>query len=153
MHKEHKMENTSIVEIERLWIVKCQYRTHDKEYNDALYKFKADREYLPGEHVVVKDKFGLSLVKVVESEDVAFYRESWTASVVDLAQVNETVRAEHRKAKIAEQIREAVIRNIENNAFESLAKQYPEMAPMIEEYKASGGSYSDIMPSIVNMLK
>ena len=32
-------------------------------------------------------------------------------------------------------------------------KQYPEMAPMIEEYKASGGSYSDIVPSIVNMLK
>lgn len=147
------MGNTGIIEVERFWIVKCQYRTHDKEYNDALYTFKADREYLPGEHVVVKDKFGLSLVKVVESEDVAFYRESWTASVVDLTQVNDTIRAEHRKSEIAGQIREAVIRNIENNAFESLAKQYPEMAPMIEEYKASGGSYSDIMPSIVNMLK
>ena len=147
------MDSTGIIEVERLWIVKCQYRTHDKQYNDALYTFKADREYLPGEHVVVKDKFGLSLVKVVESEDVAFYRESWTASVVDLEQVNETVRAEHRKAEIASAIRETIIRNIENNAFESLAKQYPKMAPMIEEYKASGGSYSDIVPSIVNMLK
>ena len=147
------MNSTGIIEVERLWIVKCQYRTHDKQYNDALYTFKADRKYLPGEHVVVKDKFGLSLVKVVESEGVAFYRESWTASVVDLAQMNNIVRAEHRKAEIASVIRETVIRNIENNAFESLAKQYPEMAPVIEEYKASGGSYSDIVPSIVNMLK
>lgn len=147
------MNSTGIIEVERLWIVKCQYRMNDKQYNDALYTFKADREYLPGEHVVVKDKFGLSLVKVVESEDVAYFRESWTASVVDLAHVNDTIRAEHRKAEIASTIREAVIRNIENNAFESLAKQYPEMAPMIEEYKASGGSYSDLVPSIVNMLK
>ena len=151
MHKEHEMEKFDLVEPKQIKVT-CKYRNIDGSYDGQGYTFVTTREHFIGELVVVKDKKGYALVKVCSNPISVNYNGEY-ASVVSLDEVNAQTKAALRKQEIAGQIREAVIRNIENSAFDSLAKQYPEMAPMIEEYKASGGSYSDIMPSIVNMLK
>lgn len=132
--------------------VSCTYRDSNGYFGPKEYTFITDREHFIGELVVVKDSKGYVLVQVASLTRESEYSGSY-ASVVSLDEVNAMTKATLRKQEIAGQIREAVIHNIENNAFDSLVKQYPDMAPMIEEYKASGGSYSDIMPSIVNMLK
>jgi hypothetical protein len=151
MHKEHKMEKLELVEVTQKK-VNCRYRDSDGAFGSKEYTFITTRDHFIGELVVAKDSKGYVLVQVVGEVKESSYTGNY-ASIVSLDEVNAQAKAVLRKQEIAGQIREAVIRNIENNAFESLAKQYPDMAPMIEEYKASGGSYSDIMPSIVNMLK
>ena len=145
------MEKLELVEVTQK-TVNCCYRDSAGDFASKEYTFITTRDHFIGELVVAKDSKGYVLVKVVGEVKESSYTGNY-ASIVSLDEVNAKAKAELRKKEVARQIREAVIRNLENSAFEALAKQYPDMAPMIEEYKASGGSYSDIMPSIVNMLK
>lgn len=145
------MEKIELVEVTQKK-VNCRYRDSDGTFGSKEYTFITTMDHFIGELVVAKDSKGYVLVQVASEVKESSYTGAY-ATIISLDEVNSKAKTELRKKEVASQIREAVIRNIENNAFESLVKQYPDMAPMIEEYKASGGSYSDIMPSIVNMLK
>ena len=158
MLKEHKMDEFDIVEViepEGLYTVECYYKIQAKDttpsWSTKAYSFVSEKEYFEGELVVVEDVNGYSLVKVAKCFKSYATRTSGYKSVVSLDEINATTRAEQRKQEVASQIRTAIVTQLENNAFDMLVSQHPDMAPLIEEYKKSGGNYSELMPTLANM--
>ena len=138
-----------VVEPEGLYTVECYYKIQAKD--TKAYSFVSDKNHFEGELVVVEDVNGYSLVKVAKCFKSYATRTSGYKSVVSLDEINATTRAEQRKLEVASQIRTAIVTQLENNAFDMLVSKHPNMAPLIEEYKKSGGNYSELMPTLANM--
>ena len=146
------MSTEVILEEVKTYKVTCQYREGcTQEYHSKAYTFNALEPHIPGELVVVKDRYGYSLVKVLSCEacDIGLSGYSW---VVNLDDVNEVARLAYKKEQVQATIREALIKDIEKNAFERLAASHPELKETLEDFKALGGSYSELMPSIKNLI-
>ncbi len=152
--------NPELFEIETImksetYAVECVYKIQAKDttpsWSTKTYTFVSDKNHFEGELVVVEDVNGYSLVKVVNCYTSYATKANGYKSVVNLDEVNNIAKAKLRKQEVAVQIRTAIVTQLENNAFDMLISQHPNMAPLIEEYKKSGGNYSELMPTLANM--
>ncbi len=151
------MSTEIILEEEKSYKVVCQYKntnqSTDVVYGPKDYTFCSYTEHVPGELVVVKDASGYSLVKVKSCESQLFTPGSHWASVVDLNEINGEAKVAYRRDRMQKKIREALIQDIEKNAFERLASSHPELKETLDEFKQLGGSYTELMPSIKNLIE
>ena len=146
------MDEFDVVEVEepKVYSVGVYYQDFTcNVFGPKEYTFQSDKPYTEGDLVVVKDRKGYQVVKVTRCYQG--YENIPYSKVVDLTEINELNRAEQRKQEVASQIRTAIVTQLENNAFDMLVSQHPDMKPLIEEYKKSGGNYSELMPTLANM--
>lgn len=146
------MDEFDTVEVNepKVYSVGCLYQDFTQNVCEPKeYTFQSDIPYTPNDLVVVKDRKGYQVVKVLRCYQG--YANNTYSKVVDLNELNEISRAEQRKQEVASQIRTAIVTQLENNAFDMLVSQHPDMKPLIEEYKKSGGNYSELMPTLANM--
>lgn len=153
------MSTETILEEVKTYKVVCQYKNTNQSidvvYGPKDYTFCSYTEHVPGELVVVKDTNGYSLVKVKSCESCEsqlFTPGSHWCSVVDLNEINGEAKVAYRRDQMQKKIREALIQDIEKNAFERLASSHPELKDTLDEFKQLGGSYTELMPSIKNLI-
>jgi len=150
-YKELLLEEHDVVKDVIVYRLSCQYRdSSTSTFNSKLYTFSAYEPHIPGELVVVKDRYGYSLVKVVLCE-MSTVLKSYSC-VVDINEVNENAKLAYKREQMQNKIREALIIDIEKNAFERLAASHPELKETLDEFKQLGGSYTELMPSIKNLI-
>ena len=140
--------------ITALYEVSCKYRNlKSTTFESQKYLFYSAKSHFEGELVVVKDRYGFSLVQVAKCVEVDLITlKNNIAWVIDLeAQNNEALKVINKK-NIRAKIREALIQDIEKNAFERLVAARPDLKELVDEYRQTGGSYSELLPSIKNLL-
>ena len=155
-----KMETPNLVpskapeKLAALYEVFCRYRNpRSAAFDSQEYLFYSAKAHFEGELVVVKDRYGFSLVQVAKCTEADLLAlKNNIAWVVDLQeQNNETLKALNKK-NIRSKIREALVQDIEKNAFERLVATRPDLKELVDEYRQAGGSYSELLPSIKNLL-
>lgn len=155
-----KMETPNLVpakapeKITALYEVFCRYRNFKSTTFDSQeYLFYSAKAHFEGELVVVKDRYGFSLVQVVKCVEVDLIAlKNNIAWIVDLEELNNEALKAINKKNIRSKIREALIQDIENSAFERLVATRPDLKDLVDEYRQTGGSYSELLPSIKNLL-
>lgn len=118
--------------------------TFATNYNHKVYNFLSDiKDLVPGDQVVVDTVNGLQLATVdsVRPEEESFGEEfgskkqKWVVQKIDLTAHNARREAEEKALVIRKKMEERRKKAQELEIYAILAKEDPEMAAMLEDYK------------------
>jgi len=137
-----------------MYLVTCVYKeTQSSKFGGKTYDFVSEKEEVKGTLVVVNDRYGYSLVRVVDCSPASALEanQNFYKPVVNLEEINKKIADTQTKKQLQQEIASEMLQQIQDKAFESLCNTNPNLAGKIKQYRDLGGDYTQLLPSITNI--
>lgn len=136
------------------YLVTCVYKeTQSVKFGGKTYDFISEKEEVKGTLVVANDRYGYSLVRVVDCRQCSDLEanQDFYKPIVNLEEINKRIVDTQTKKKLQQEIAGEMLQQIQDKAFESLCNTNPALAEKIKQYRDLGGDYTQLLPSITNI--
>lgn len=137
-----------------MYLVTCVYKeTQSVKFGGKTYDFISEKEEVKGTLIVANDRYGYSLVRVVDCRLCSDLEASqdFYKPIVNLEEINKRIVDTQTKKKLQQEIAGEMLQQIQDKAFESLCNTNPALAEKIKQYRDLGGDYTQLLPSITNI--